>query len=485
MSAGRVSLCVVLAAAGVAAVVVVWLLAQPDSAALNDPKVDLKDPRPAVRFAAIRSLGKPGPDRERRAEALVEALDSPHADIRLEAARVLCWIGPASGPALIRALTDPRPRVRAGAALALGDLLHKDERHRAPGEVEAIVPLLRDLLKDKDPEIRRNAARTLGTVGSWDVEETIRHLGAALRDEETPVRAAAIQSLAAISWGKSGLAAPDVVSDLRKALNDPNVRGDALKALCRFDPHSRETITAAVRALGDEDTNVRYDAGLHLHHMDPEPGIVVPALVTVLGDRRADVRAAAANALWRLRRKAREAVPALSKALTDQDEAVRYQAAGALGEIGPDAKDAVGALTEALQDTDRSVRFRAAVALWKIDRRGKVVLPIFIEALRDKEWQRREAAAQALGEMGAEAREAVPALREARKDDAPGVHSAAEDALQKIVPGEMDIHLGAARPESVAWAGWLIWGSVAVALVVAVVILLLVRHLRRQVRQAK
>src|SRR5207247_2400119 len=139
------------------------------------------------------------------------------------------------------------------------------------GEVEASVPLLRDLLKDKDPEVRRSAAMTLGTVGAWDPEETIRRLGAAMRDEEEQVRAAAVKALASVSWRKNRLAAPEVVSALRKALNDqnPNVRGDALTALCYFDPQSQETITATVRALGDEDLQVRYDAGLHLSNMDP------------------------------------------------------------------------------------------------------------------------------------------------------------------------------------------------------------------------
>jgi HEAT repeat protein len=150
---------------------------------------ELRDPNPAVRLAAIRRLDKyadvdlliaalkdddadvrlvsawrlgeavvPG---EKRVSALIEALKDRHAGVRRAAAESLWSIGPESGPALIAALKDPDPHVRAGAVFALRGWYHKEERKRAPGEVEAIRRLLEDLLHDEDAEVRRNAEKFL------------------------------------------------------------------------------------------------------------------------------------------------------------------------------------------------------------------------------------------------------------------------------------------------------------------------------------
>ena len=184
MSARRILLALVLVAvgAGFGAAIIAWQQGNWTPA--------LKDKNPAVRVAAIRAmgwhgeanlliealqddnadvrlvaaqhLGAQGPEGERRAAALVGALKDAHAGVRREAAETLCWIGPESAPALYHALTDPDPRVRAGAALALGDVGGpKQGRVRAQGEAQRVLPLLSKLLGDEDAEVRRNAADTL------------------------------------------------------------------------------------------------------------------------------------------------------------------------------------------------------------------------------------------------------------------------------------------------------------------------------------
>jgi HEAT repeat protein len=401
------------------------------------PTAGLKDPNPAVRVAAIRALpwqggdpnlliaalkdentdvrlvaaerlGGQGPDGVRRAEALVEVLDTLHLGVRREAAESLCSIGPDSGPVLIRALADPRPRVRAGAALALGELVHKDSRRRSPGEVSAAVPLLLGLLSDKDPEVRRNAALTLGVLGRAQIEKTVPRLSAALRDEDGDVRAAAVEALASLCRrGTSGMALPEIVSTLWGALNDtnPKVRRAALSAVVELDERNQATAAACLHALRDEDAQVRGRAGNHLAWLATwtplEPRTTVPNLEAALEDRRADVRQAAAEALGNMGRKATQAVPTLIRTLGDRD---------------------------------RFVRWTAAVALWEIDRRTRDTLPLLIAALHDDNWVRREETARVLGEMGPAARQAVPALLDARTDEEDRVRSAAEQALARIAP---------------------------------------------------
>jgi HEAT repeat protein len=157
------------------------------------PRAAFRDPNPAVRVAAIRALGwhedasflipalrdenadvrlmaamrlgGAGAGGTERAKALVEALDDPHLGVRREASEALCSIGPKSGPVLCRALGDPRPRVRAGAARALsGAGCGNDGRQRAPGERDTALPLLRKLLADEDAEVRDNAATALQRI---------------------------------------------------------------------------------------------------------------------------------------------------------------------------------------------------------------------------------------------------------------------------------------------------------------------------------
>jgi hypothetical protein len=114
--------------------------------ALNDEDVD-------VRIVAAHHLQ--GPKASKAARALIEALKDRHISVRKEAAFALASMGTEIVPALVEALADPNPRVRAGTLLALLEMIHPMLGWIwSPDEVATIVPAIRPLLHDEDPEVR-------------------------------------------------------------------------------------------------------------------------------------------------------------------------------------------------------------------------------------------------------------------------------------------------------------------------------------------
>jgi HEAT repeat protein len=122
----------------------------------------LQDENADVRLLAAQRLGGPGPKGTERGQALVRALNDDHAGVRREAAWAVSLIGSEAWPPLREAFLHERPRVRAGAAIALRDAYrHKEERPWPSRHAEAIVPILDRLLEDPAPEVRHHAKEAL------------------------------------------------------------------------------------------------------------------------------------------------------------------------------------------------------------------------------------------------------------------------------------------------------------------------------------
>lgn len=157
----------------------------------HSPSID--DPNPAVRVAALRATGWDGhvalltralqdedadvrlvaamylPRRRGKAEpsvkALVALLRDKHEGVRREAAEALFTIGTTAAPALVSALSDTDPHVRAKAAWALRVVAYKDKgREVSPDELASIASSLEKMQRDEDDEVRRSAAETLNFV---------------------------------------------------------------------------------------------------------------------------------------------------------------------------------------------------------------------------------------------------------------------------------------------------------------------------------
>jgi HEAT repeat protein len=157
-----------------------------------------------IRLGAIEALGDSGDSRA--VPSLVPLLKDPDNEIRWETALALGMLDDKEViPALRDALRDKDRFVREGAALSLERLSWSPENPLedayllcARQEWEAlshrgslaILPL--DIAtRDKDPEIRLNAARALGSIGS---EEGIPLMYRLLRDPDDRVRWEAVQA---------------------------------------------------------------------------------------------------------------------------------------------------------------------------------------------------------------------------------------------------------------------------------------------------
>jgi HEAT repeat protein len=192
---------------------------------------DLAQGSPKARTAAAQALGDlEDPTEKRRAvDALVRALDDDRPEVRAEASASLGELGDAGVvPVLVRRLDDGAPQVRQAAAIALGTLAHPD----------GFEPLAQ-ALKDGPADLRFQAATSLAEV---DQVRAFDPLVAALDDRDPQVVAAAALSLGAIGDRR---AVPLLACRLDH--REAATRFDVGYALAELgDPRGRDALVAAL-----------------------------------------------------------------------------------------------------------------------------------------------------------------------------------------------------------------------------------------------
>lgn len=290
----------------------------------------------------------------------------PAAEITLEAA--------------LRDIASGKPKSRAAAAHALGDVTDPVEKRRA---ADALVRAL----DDDQPEVRAEACASLGDLGE---PGTLPALIKRLADGATPVR-----QNAAIALGSIGHA--DGFEPLAEALRDgpADLRFQAATSLAEIDPvRAFEPVLAA---LGDKDPQV------------------VGAAALALGAIAKDDAA-----------KRERADAALAAKLTHADAGARFDVAYALAELGNSAGratleaaatdegrawDAVNALVE-LEATDeltrvvanrkapQEARVLAAGRVLKLGVTDTSARTVLLEALDARKVHVRGVAIEQLAEVG-------------------------------------------------------------------------------------
>jgi HEAT repeat protein len=298
------------------------------------------DPPAPVRARVLRALTA-----QHSADAILEVtrgLDSTDPDWRRAAAWAAGEIGKAgragrpAGPQLVRALADPDPPVRAGAARSLGMI----------GESTPVaLHALRALLADAELEVRRHAAFALVDLHADD-------------EAVMPVLLDALHDAKDMRWRE---AAAKAFGELRAGTVIP---ADALLAVLRQPDR------------GFADT-VRLHAAASLASMGHADVEVVQELLTWADDSirstSGDVGAEARTALGKL---GEAAIVPLSSAIADQRRGPA--AVAALLRLGARGAQVVG---EALLGGGHAERWAALVGIKKAGPRAAAVLPYLRRAI--------------------------------------------------------------------------------------------------------
>jgi len=151
----------------------------------------------------------------------------------------LFTLGNASVLALAQALTCSDRNLRLNAELALGELAGppSDKNYRPKMDISAALPALMDALNDPDPGIRARAEEDIDAVGP-NAAEAVPKLINLLADREESVRA-----IACITLSHIGPSASQALPALRKTLSDPSqwVRKCARMAIAKITGQSAGT----------------------------------------------------------------------------------------------------------------------------------------------------------------------------------------------------------------------------------------------------
>jgi HEAT repeat protein len=233
----------------------------------------LTDPSSTIRRRSLLSLEKKGPGALRAVPALLDLFDDPdERRVSYWLPSVLAAIGPDTVKPLGSALSDPRPKVRAGAAHCFALFRKEAEEH---------IPQLITALKDQDWRVRRCAAGTLGAIG-----------------------------------GPAKRAVP-AFAELLKREENSKVVDASLFALANIGPDAHPALPELLRFLESEDKGHPLLVIRALERMGPSAKGAVPALAKALERASSEDKRTVtgiASALKSIGREARPALPALRDA---------------------------------------------------------------------------------------------------------------------------------------------------------------------------
>jgi HEAT repeat protein len=247
--------------------------------------------------------------------------------------------------------------------------------------VTAAVSELERALHDSVPEVRAQAARSLGSIGT----ELGAHPGpiaeAMENDPYVAVRIAAIHALSK-GWSEGAFLDPLLLRRL-KAAPEQEERSAIVWALVsdRTTVPRVDTLLSLMNALPGDDHRVRWNIPVALARLGPSARAALPTLARMARAQLRELRQpfTAAQAIASIDSASPEAQALLEPLVATLRNAPeswqRFQAALALGRFGPRAATAVPSLRAALKSDSADVRQRAASVLGQIGRAALTAAP--------------------------------------------------------------------------------------------------------------
>lgn len=255
----------------------------------------LSDKDPTVRAAAAQALQGMVPEANAEVKAavptLIRLLKDADVTVRGITAKTLGRMGSeakAAVPALTELLKENDWRIRSVAADALGEI--------GP-DARSAVPALVALLKSKDWYVCNDVGSVLQQIEAGDSSAAIAQLRDVMRDRDRDVRAIAVSAL----WGMGADASP-AIPELTELLNDTYwyARLKAAETLGRLGPQAKSAVPALAARLKDRDTCVRVAAAEALEEIGPQAKSAIPALKELLEYKNEQVHWAANRALQKI-----------------------------------------------------------------------------------------------------------------------------------------------------------------------------------------
>jgi len=285
-----------------------------------------------------------------------------------------------------------------------------------------------ELLNDKDPVIRTNAAVACAGLGS-SAKPAVGKLRELLKDDGD----AGVREAAALGLG--GINEASAVPDLRNALHDrvSQVRMAAALALGQCGANSKIAVPDLIEALSKGMPDERLTMIASLGNIGSSASPAVDKLASLLvSNKDSEFRKVILTAIGQIGKEGKAAQKTVASMAKDKDPEVRKLCAFVLGEIGAAPESAVPVLVDLTKDRDDGVRGMATNTLGDIKAESPLAIDAVIAILRDRSADNRLVACMVLGNLGSKALKANAQLLEISGGDRSGVvRAAASEAAEK------------------------------------------------------
>ena len=382
---------------------------------------------PAKRSQAINLLGRIGPDAKEAVPMLITHLDQASGEEKAASRQAIAEIGSAAVPGILASVKQ-QPLAKLSDNTWQAQCLEEIGPQAAPALAAALKPKQADGLV---------YFALLGLKNIRAKSPTVRQaILPFLEYEKAAFRGMALAALVASTDKPASL-----MPRLQAAMRDDNtlVRKAAIDTLASLGPSARAATSSLVESLTDQDTVIQLSAVRAIGKLGSDDTALARRLAGMLDGAGTDLRLAVVESLGGFLKLPKSVVKTLVGVLDVNHPATQSAAFVALAKLGPEAKPALSALNKAVRHDDSGVRTSALNALARVETDDDKLLAVLKPALSDSSAKVRHMAIGELGKLGSDARPAGPELfarLEVSEDRQPTL-----EALRKIRVRDVDLYI--------------------------------------------